>query len=185
MRIKIEADDTPAYHLAPELSIYRNTTIAVLRKYFRMSLELGHLPSLLGREFFRSHVTSYSTHTFEDAVIFTHDVERCLESLPKKLQTILARMVWQEYTFEETAALMDVSIRSVIRWHGEALDRLAEVFVRHGLLEPIKLAQASDAPPSHEEETVLENTALPPKKPVQSIRAASATALELAKVNCL
>ena len=35
-----------------ELWIYRDRTTAMLRRYFRLSVELGRLPSLLGREFF-------------------------------------------------------------------------------------------------------------------------------------
>jgi Sigma-70, region 4 len=112
----------------PVLAIYRATTVAFLRKYFRMAIELGHLPSLLGREFFRTHVTLYGTITFEDAVIFTHDVERCLNSLAPPLQTVIARCVFQEYTQGEAAELLGWSRRTVIRRYGEAVDRLTESF---------------------------------------------------------
>jgi len=40
------------------LSAYRGRTMALLRRYFRMSLDIGRLPSVLGREFFRARVTS-------------------------------------------------------------------------------------------------------------------------------
>ena len=60
----------------PDLWIYQRRTKAILRKFFRMSVEVGRLPSILGSEFFRTHVTSYSVSSFEDAVIFVHDVER-------------------------------------------------------------------------------------------------------------
>ena len=60
-----------------DLSAYHDRTIALLRRYFRMSLEIGRMPSVLGREVFRARVTSYRVQTFEDAVIFVHDVERC------------------------------------------------------------------------------------------------------------
>src|SRR4051812_24883949 len=66
---------------AQELSAYHDRSIAMLRRYFRMSLEIGRMPSVLGREVFRARVTSYRVHTFEDAVIFVHDVEKCLEQL--------------------------------------------------------------------------------------------------------
>src|SRR3954467_11204472 len=64
-----------------ELFSYHDRTIALLKRYFRMSLEIGRMPSVLGREVFRARVTSYRVHTFEDAVIFVHDVEKCLEQL--------------------------------------------------------------------------------------------------------
>jgi len=49
---------------------YRGRTVAMLRRYMRYSIETGRLPSLLGREFFRAKVTSYTVVTFEDRVIF-------------------------------------------------------------------------------------------------------------------
>ncbi|HKU24448.1 MAG TPA: hypothetical protein VJQ54_03195, partial [Candidatus Sulfotelmatobacter sp.] len=61
--------------------IYRGRTVGMLRRYMRYSIETGRLPSLLGREFFRAKVTSYTVVTFEDRVIFVHDMERCLEKL--------------------------------------------------------------------------------------------------------
>jgi hypothetical protein len=41
----------------PEMWLYRERTIALLRRYLRISIEVGRLPSLLGRELFRSKVT--------------------------------------------------------------------------------------------------------------------------------
>src|SRR5436305_13986039 len=63
----------------PDLWLYRERTLGMLRRYQRLSVEVGRLPSLLGREFFRTRVTSYHAGTFEDAVIFVHDVARGLE----------------------------------------------------------------------------------------------------------
>jgi hypothetical protein len=138
--VGLELESGYACDIDPTMAVYRKTTTAFLRKYFRMAVELGHLPSLLGREFFRTHVTVYGTTTFEDVVIFTHDVEKCLEKLDRRLQMVIARIVFQEYTFEETAELMQCSLRSIDRWHREALDRAAEIFLRHGLIEPITTA---------------------------------------------
>ena len=59
-----------------EMWLYRERTVALLRRYLRISIEVGRLPSLLGRELFRSKVTSYRMTSFEDGVIFVHDVER-------------------------------------------------------------------------------------------------------------
>ena len=53
----------------------------MLRRYHRLSVEVGRLPSLLGRDFVRTRVTSYHAGTFEDAVIFVHDVARGLAKL--------------------------------------------------------------------------------------------------------
>jgi hypothetical protein len=73
--------DTPAPGGDPDLWLYRDRTVALLRRYMRLSIEVGRMPSLLGREFFRARVTSYKASTFEDSVIFVHDVERSLEEL--------------------------------------------------------------------------------------------------------
>jgi RNA polymerase sigma factor (sigma-70 family) len=194
MRVEILADETPTSLIRQEFSIYRRTTVAFLRKFLRMSMELGHLPSLLGREFFRTHVTSYTTYTFEDAVIFTHDVERCLESLPQRLQEILGYIVMQEYTQPETARLMGISQRTVERWYAEALDRMAEVCVRHGLLKPIAIAQnpclfdpVEIGPAENEKEDDTRQdpcSLLPPKKPVSSVQSRSGLSLRLSKTCC-
>src|SRR5881396_3326590 len=63
-----------------EMWLYRERTLALLRRYLRISIEVGRLPSLLGRELFRSKVTSYRMGSFEDGVIFVHDVEHARTS---------------------------------------------------------------------------------------------------------
>ena len=122
---------------AQELHLYRDRTRAILRRYFRMSIELGRLPSLVGREFFRSRVTSYRMHTFEDAVIFVHDTERCLERLDPFSQQLIARIIFQDYTLEETAALVGCGRRTVVRRYPRALDLLSELFLEAELLRPL------------------------------------------------
>lgn len=121
---------------AQDLRPYRDRTRALLRRYFRMSIELGRLPSLVGREFFRSRVTSYRMHTFEDAVIFVHDTESCLERLDAFSQQLIARIVFQDYTVDETAALVGCGRRTVLRRYPRALDRLSELFLEAELLRP-------------------------------------------------
>jgi hypothetical protein len=118
----------------PELWMYRERTVGLLRRYMRLSIETGRLPSLLGREFFRSRVTSYPAATFEDVVIFVHDVERSLEKLDKLEQDLVGRIVLQEYTQEETAKILGCGLRTVERRFPEALDRLSEIFLQGGLL---------------------------------------------------
>src|SRR5438874_12809166 len=84
--------------MAPEDEIcqYRHRTRALLRRYFYTSVEVGRLPSLLGRELFRSKVTSYRMSSFEDAVIFVHDVERALEQLDD------SGKIWSRWSFFRT-----------------------------------------------------------------------------------
>jgi len=123
---------------APEVAFYRKYTEGLLRRYVRMSLEAGRAPSLLGREMFRGTVTNYSVTGFDDVVIFVHDVERCVADLNESQQYLIRRIALQEFTLEETAGLLDLPLRSVIRRYGRALDALTEIFLERKLLEPSK-----------------------------------------------
>jgi hypothetical protein len=118
----------------PGLWLYRKRTAALLRRDLRFSIEVGRLPSLLGREFFRTRVTSYKTGTFEDAVIFVHDVQKCLEKLNEFEKTLIARIVFQDYTQDEAANLMGYQRRTVVRRFPETLDRFSEILLECGLL---------------------------------------------------
>src|SRR5271163_3919565 len=64
-----------------ELWPYRESTIALVRRYARASVEVGRLPSLLGRDLFCSRVSSRTRRNFEDVVIFVADMERAIERL--------------------------------------------------------------------------------------------------------
>src|ERR1700674_5051008 len=65
------------------LAAYRPYTRALLRRYFRMAVDIGRLPSILGGLCFRARVSSYKLNTFEDAVIFVHDIERVFERVER------------------------------------------------------------------------------------------------------
>ena len=118
----------------PELSIYRKHTIALLRRYLQYSIETGRLPSLVGREFFRSNTSYVRPHTFEDAVHFVIDVEHCLDELEPLLQQLISRVVLQEYTEEDAAKLLRCGLRTVERRLPEALDRVSEMFLARRIL---------------------------------------------------
>ena len=115
--------------------IYRGRTVAMLRKYMRYSIETGRLPSLLGREFFRTQVTSYTVVTFEDRVIFVHDMERCLEKLDEFSRQIIARHILQEHDRWATARLLHCNEKTIRRLTPMALDVLSEILLEVGLLE--------------------------------------------------
>src|SRR5512146_3333899 len=119
------------------LRMYRKRTTLLLRRYFRMSLETGRLPSLLGREFFRTRIISYRVQSFEDAVIFVHDIERCLDRLDHRSRQIIARVILQEYTEDEAAPLLGFARQKVVERLGEALDKLSRIFLAAGILHPL------------------------------------------------
>ena len=135
---------THVRHLTPreDLWLYHGRTIALLRKYFQMAIDIGRLPSLLGREFFRTRITSYKRASFEDCVLFVHDVERCFEALDKSSQFLIARIVLQSYTQAETARLLGCSTRTIIRQFGEAIDHLTSLFLDRGILVAFPKHQA-------------------------------------------
>jgi DNA-directed RNA polymerase specialized sigma24 family protein len=126
--------ETQAPGADPDLWLYRKRTVGLLRRYMRLSIEVGRLPSLLGREFFRTRVTSYRASTFEDAVIFVHDVERSLEKLSDFDKKVIAKTVLQEYPQEEAARLIGCGQRHLARCYVEALDRVSEIFLKRRLL---------------------------------------------------
>jgi hypothetical protein len=72
--------------------------------------------------------------TFEDVVIFVHDVERSLERLDRFDQELIAKIALQEYSHEETAQMLGCWRRTVGRRYPEALDELSRVFLEGGLL---------------------------------------------------
>lgn len=118
----------------PELCLYRQRTIWLLRRYMRLSVEVGRLPSLLGREFFRTKATSYRSPAFEDVVIFVHDIESSLAKLDRFFQELIARVILQEYTQDEAAELLQCNRRTVGRYLPEALDQLSEILLQGGLM---------------------------------------------------
>ena len=125
----------------PELAFYRKYTEGLLRRYVRLAMEAGRAPSLLGREMFRGKVTNYQVHGFDDVVIFVHDVERCLEKLDNVEQKLIERIALQEYTQVETAGLMGMTVRTLMRRYGNALDAMTEMLLERKLLEPMTECQ--------------------------------------------
>ena len=126
--------DTPAPCSNPDLWLYRDRTVALLRRYMRLSIEVGRMPSLLGREFFRTRVTSYGASTFEDSVIFVHDVERSLEDLNEFQKKLIAKIVLQQFSKEEAGRLLGCGYRTIERLFPEALDRVSEILLKRGIL---------------------------------------------------
>ena len=116
------------------LGFYRKHTEKLLRRYLYASMQVGRTPSILGEPIARGWVSSRPIRTFEDAVIFVLDVERCLEKVGTLDRQILSRIVLQEYTQVETAALLGISARAIAYKFPLALDRLTEKLLEAGLL---------------------------------------------------
>jgi len=121
----------------PNLAAYRRRTVDLLRRYLRFSIETGRLPSVLGTTFFRSGVTSYSVVTFEDRVVFAHDMEICLERMPEFTRQIIARNILQEHNYWETARLLNCNEKTIRRMVPLAIDQRSEILLEAGVLETL------------------------------------------------
>ena len=120
----------------PEISLafYRKHTEKMLRRYLYASMLVGRTPAILGEPVSRGWVSNRPVKTFEDAVIFVLDVERCLDKLRVVDRALLSRIAIQEYTHLETASLLRLSVRTVAKKYPIALDRLTELLLAAGLL---------------------------------------------------
>lgn len=127
--------------LPVELAFYRKYTEAMVRRYVRLSMAAGRVPSLLGRELFRGHVSSYKMTNFEDVVVFCFDMEKLLGKMPTTHQQLIKRLAMQQYKMHEVASMLRLPFRSCIRMYGRALDGLTEMLLEVRMLEPLKSCQ--------------------------------------------
>jgi hypothetical protein len=118
-----------------ELAFYRKYTEALLRRYLRLSMQTGRVPSLMSRDVFRGNVSHYQVRGFEDVVIFCHDVEQRLAKLNPYEQQLIKRIALQRYTRGEAAGMLGISLRTCIIHYDRAVDRLTGVLLEAGLLD--------------------------------------------------
>jgi len=117
------------------IAFYRKRTELLLRRYLLVSLQTGRVPSLIGNCVFRGKASSYRMHSFEDAVIFLFDIEKCLKKIDPLGRELIARIALQEYTQEETAKLIGKSLRCVVRKYADTLYTLSRIFLDSKLLD--------------------------------------------------
>jgi len=120
----------------PEISLafYRKHTEKMLQRYLYASMLVGRAPAMLGEPIARGWASCRRVKTFEDAVIFVLDVERCLDRLGKFDRDLLSRITLQEYTKAEAADLLGFSVRAISYKYPMALDRLTELLLKAKLL---------------------------------------------------
>jgi DNA-directed RNA polymerase specialized sigma24 family protein len=106
----------------------------MLRRYLYASMQVGRAPSILGDPIARGWASSRPVRTFEDAVIFVLDLEKCLDRLGWLDRQMLSRIVLQEYTQAEAASLLGMSVRTISYKFPLALDRLTEKLLESSLL---------------------------------------------------
>jgi RNA polymerase sigma factor (sigma-70 family) len=116
------------------LAFYRRHTESMLRRYLYASMQVGRSPSILGEPIARGWASSRPVRTFEDAVIFVLDIERCIDQLEQLDRELLSRIVLQEFTQPEVADMLGISTRAVSYKFQQALDRLTQKLLDTGLL---------------------------------------------------
>ncbi|HEY1986514.1 MAG TPA: sigma-70 region 4 domain-containing protein [Terracidiphilus sp.] len=124
----------PQPELDASLAFYRKHTESMLRRYLYASMQVGRAPSVLSDSVGRGWVSSRPVRTFEDAVIFVLDVETCINKLGALDRQMLSRIVLQEYTQAEAAALLGMAVRTISYKFPRALDRLTQLLLDAGLL---------------------------------------------------
>jgi RNA polymerase sigma factor (sigma-70 family) len=118
----------------PEMLCFRGQTLALVRHFFELSSQVGRLPSLLGREFFRARVSHHRIPSFEEQAVFARDVELCLARLSDEHAEIITLTGLYDFSYEEVAEMLHSSRTRVHQWFSEALDALSEIFLQAGLL---------------------------------------------------
>jgi DNA-directed RNA polymerase specialized sigma24 family protein len=134
--VPLPQEDPAAAQAEPttSLAFYRKHTESLLRRYLYASMQVGRAPSLLSDPVSRGWASSRPVRTFEDAVIFVLDIEKCLSQLGRLDREILSRVVLQEYTQAETAVLLGMAVRTISYKYPLAVDRLTEKLLAASLL---------------------------------------------------
>ncbi len=138
-------------------SYERRMAAGLLHRYLRTALLLGRMPSLLGREVFRTRALNQPTGALENAVLFVCDVEKCLESLAPLEQRLIAFCVLEDYSEWDAARVFHTNQTEISRRLGRTMDLLFETFCRMGLLQRLPEAEGCGEKMEEEEMNVRPN----------------------------
>jgi hypothetical protein len=155
-----------AFDPEPEAVCYRGQALAIVRHFFEMSCQLGRLPSILGREFFRAKVSHHAIPSFEDQALFSHDIRQSLAKLDETEMQVLTLVGLYDLNLDEAAEILHWSTGYISQRFGEALARLTQIFLDRGLLR----RDRPDRRQVQMEGRKLPPPACPPKKHCASVR---------------
>ena len=113
---------------------YRRRTENLLQRYLRASMAVGRVPAFAQEVSSRGRATNCRMKNFEDVVIFTIDVEKCLKRLDAEALQLVVKIALQEYVYLEVATQLGQDVRTIVRNYGKALDRLTVEFLHRNLL---------------------------------------------------
>lgn len=145
---------------------FRSQTLAIIRHFFEIASQIGRLPSILGREFFRARISHHAIPSFEEQAVFVHDVEQALARLNEQDAEVVALVGLLHYTLDDAAALLGRSRSLVVQRFADSIDKLAESFLEARLLHESRPDRRVRRFPV--EAPIMEKTLLPPKKTVTS-----------------
>ena len=145
---------------------FRGQTLAIVRHFYEIASQIGRLPSILGREFFRAKVSHHAIPSFEEQAVFVHDVEAALGRLREEDAEVIALVGLFQYSLDDVAAMLGRSRSGVAGRFADSIDRLAELFLAAGLIHESK----PDRRVRHFTAVDVSET-LPPRKPVASVTA--------------
>ena len=128
------AEEGDEIEARPEILCYRGQTFAMVRHFFEISSQVGRLPSLLGREFFRARVSHHAIPSFEDQAVFVRDVELCFARLSEQHAEMITLVALYSFSRDEVAEMLRASRTWVNHRVAEALDALSEIFLQAHLL---------------------------------------------------
>jgi len=166
------------YQAQADAMFFRSQTTAIVRHFFEMSSQIGRLPSIMGREFFRARVSHHAVPSFEDQVLFVHDVERALGKLQERDAEVIALVGLFHYSLTEAAALLGRSRSAVYDRYADSIDHLAQLFLETGLLKDNRPDRRLMYLPRRH--GPARSGTLPPRKPPLSVRATGAAIAKLA-----
>lgn len=149
-----------AFEPEPETVCYRGQALAILRHFFEMSCQLGRLPSILGREFFRARVSHHTIPSFEDQALFAHDIRQALNKLEDSEVDVLTLVGLYDLNLDEAAKLLRCSSGYVSQRFAEALAHLTQIFLDSGILR-------RDRPDRRQSQ--MKGRKLPAKKPCGAV----------------
>jgi hypothetical protein len=145
---------------------FRSQTLAIVRHFYEIASQIGRLPSILGREFFRAKISHHAIPSFEEQIVFIHDVEHALARLGEQDAEVIALVGLFHCTLDDAADILGRSRRTVVQRYADSIDRLAEIFLETGLLSESR----TDRRVTRFHTGVQDAAVLPPKKPAASAR---------------
>ena len=152
-----------------DLQFFRAQTMGIVQHFFEIASQIGRLPSILGREFFRAKISHHAIPSFEEQAVFVCDVARALEKLNETDGEVVALVGLFHFSLDDVAAMLGRSRTGVYTRYSDSIDQLSEIFLETGLLRenrPDRRVRRFPQTPARKRVC-----GLPPKKPASSVTA--------------